>query len=89
MTVPTNSTLTIHKQTVLIHPIIDEYHNPSPAHLRSSGFADSKGLADGVGVGGGPGGGLGGAVGANGDVTSDVGAIGKGDLVTVRQRSGV
>jgi hypothetical protein len=53
VTVPTNSTLTIHKQTVLIHPIIDEYYNPSPAHLRSSGFADSQGLAvDGVGAAG-------------------------------------
>lgn len=92
MTVPTNSTLTIHKQTVLIHPIVDEYHNPSPAHLRSSGFADSQGLADGAGVGedGGVvgdvvGDGVGDVVGA---VVGAVGAVGKGDTVAVRRRSG-
>lgn len=45
VTVPTNSTITIHKQTVMIHPIIDEYYNYSPAYERSSGFAVSKGLA--------------------------------------------
>lgn len=44
VTVPTNSTITIHKQTVMIHPIIDEYYNHSPAYARSSGFAVSKGL---------------------------------------------
>ena len=44
VTVPTNSTITIHKQTVMIHPIIDEYYNYSPAYERSSGFAVSKGL---------------------------------------------
>ena len=44
VTVPTNSILTIHKQTVMIHPIIDEYYNHSPSYLRSSGFAVSKGL---------------------------------------------
>ena len=44
VTVPTNSTITIHKQTVMIHPIIDEYYNHSPSHTRSSGFAVSKGL---------------------------------------------
>ena len=44
VTVPTNSTLTIHKQTVMIHPIIDEYYNPNPSYSRSSGFAVSKGL---------------------------------------------
>ncbi|KAI4290148.1 MAG: hypothetical protein L6R35_000577 [Caloplaca aegaea] len=42
--VPTNSTLTIHKQAVMIHPIMDEYYNPSPSYTRSSGFAVSKGL---------------------------------------------
>lgn len=45
VTVPTNSTITIHKQTVMIHPIIDEYYNPSPSYQRSSGFAHSQGLA--------------------------------------------
>src|SRR5438034_10039596 len=36
--------LTIHKQTVLIHPIIDEFYDDEPNHDRSSGFAVSKGL---------------------------------------------
>ncbi|KAI9837321.1 MAG: hypothetical protein M1819_000395 [Sarea resinae] len=44
VTVPTNSILTIHKQTVMVHPIIDEYYNHSPSYSRSSGFAVSKGL---------------------------------------------
>ncbi len=44
VTVPTNSTITIHKQTVMIHPIIDEYYNHNPGYERSSGFAVSKGL---------------------------------------------
>ncbi|KAI4089443.1 MAG: hypothetical protein L6R37_008037 [Teloschistes peruensis] len=42
--VPTNSTLTIHKQAVMIHPIIDEYYNHNPSYKRSTGFAVSKGL---------------------------------------------
>lgn len=42
--VPTNSTLTIHKQAVMIHPIVDEYYNPNPSYTRSPGFAVSKGL---------------------------------------------
>ena len=44
VTVPTNSTLTIHKQTVMIHPIEDEYYYPMPSHNRSSEFAMDKGL---------------------------------------------
>ncbi|KAI9740188.1 MAG: hypothetical protein M1834_004766 [Cirrosporium novae-zelandiae] len=44
VTVPTNSTLTIHNQTVMIHPIIDEFYNRDPAYTRNSGFAVSKGL---------------------------------------------
>ncbi len=44
VTVPTNSTITIHKQTLLIHPIVDEFYNHSPSYQRSSGFAVSKGL---------------------------------------------
>src|ERR1700761_2463821 len=43
VTVPTNSTLTIHKQTVMIHPIIDEFYNENPSHTRSSQFAQTKG----------------------------------------------
>ncbi|KAG9228747.1 nucleophile aminohydrolase [Amylocarpus encephaloides] len=44
VTVPTNSTLTIHKQTVMVHPIIDEYYNYNPYHRRSSKFVHDKGL---------------------------------------------
>ncbi|TVY88943.1 putative glutamine amidotransferase [Lachnellula willkommii] len=44
VTVPTNSTLTIHKQTVMVHPIIDEYYNYNPYHRRSSKFVQDKGL---------------------------------------------
>ncbi|KAK2755118.1 hypothetical protein FQN54_006647 [Arachnomyces sp. PD_36] len=44
VTVPTNSILTIHKQTVLLHPIIDEYYDDDPNHDRSSCYAESKGL---------------------------------------------
>ncbi|KAI9838242.1 MAG: hypothetical protein M1837_002516 [Sclerophora amabilis] len=44
VTVPTNSILTIHKQTVAIRPIVDEYYNASPSYSRHSGFAVSKGL---------------------------------------------
>ncbi|KAF1957695.1 N-terminal nucleophile aminohydrolase [Byssothecium circinans] len=43
VTVPTNSTLTIHKQTVMIHPIVDEFYSANPAHTRSAGFAQAKG----------------------------------------------
>ncbi|KAB8296707.1 hypothetical protein EYC80_002127 [Monilinia laxa] len=44
VTVPTNSILTIHKQTVMVHPIIDEYYNHNPYHSRSSQFVTEKGL---------------------------------------------
>jgi glutamine amidotransferase len=43
VTVPTNSTLTIYKQTVMIHPIIDKFYSPNPAHSRSAQFAQTKG----------------------------------------------
>ncbi|KAF2112900.1 nucleophile aminohydrolase [Lophiotrema nucula] len=43
VTVPTNSTLTIYKQTVMIHPIIDDFYSNNPAHTRSAGFAQAKG----------------------------------------------
>jgi glutamine amidotransferase len=43
VTVPTNSTLTISKQTVMIHPIVDSFYSPNPAHERSAGFAQAKG----------------------------------------------
>ncbi|KAH0547589.1 hypothetical protein FGG08_000314 [Glutinoglossum americanum] len=51
--VPTNSVLTIHRQTVMIHPILDEYYNTSPSYIRSSGFASSKGLVNNETPGGG------------------------------------
>lgn len=44
ITIPTNSTLTIKDQTVLLHPIIDEFYQTDPASARSSDFAESKGL---------------------------------------------
>lgn len=42
--VPTNSVLTIHKQTVMVHPIIDKFYSRNPNHLRSSAFVQTKGL---------------------------------------------
>lgn len=44
VTVPTNSTITIHKQTVMVHPIIDRYYNHNPYHRRSSSLVQAKGL---------------------------------------------
>lgn len=43
--VPTNSILTIHNQTVMVHPIIDQFYDRSPYHIRSSAFVQAKGLA--------------------------------------------
>lgn len=43
VTVPNNSTVTIHKQTVLIHPIIDEFYSYEPCHQRSIQLASEKG----------------------------------------------
>ncbi|EDU48839.1 glutamine amidotransferase [Pyrenophora tritici-repentis] len=43
VTVPTNSTLTISKQTVMIHPIVDEFYSRNPSHERSANFAQQKG----------------------------------------------
>ncbi|CCK70785.1 glutamine amidotransferase subunit DUG3 KNAG_0F01170 [Huiozyma naganishii CBS 8797] len=42
--VPTNSILTIKKQTILLHPIVDEYYQKDPLYLRSSTLAENKGL---------------------------------------------
>jgi glutamine amidotransferase len=50
VTVPTNSVLTIHNQTVLIHPILDEYYNHTPSMPRSSRFAADKGQTIGDGI---------------------------------------
>ena len=44
VTVPTNSVLTIHKQTVMVHPILDEFYNANPSYSRSGKFAVSQGL---------------------------------------------
>ncbi len=50
VTVPTNSVLTIHNQTVLIHPILDEYYNHTPSLPRSKRFAADKGQTTGDGM---------------------------------------
>ncbi|KFA62176.1 hypothetical protein S40285_01659 [Stachybotrys chlorohalonatus IBT 40285] len=42
--VPTNSILTIHRQTVMVHPILDKYYERDPYHVRSSAFVQEKGL---------------------------------------------
>lgn len=42
--VPTNSILTIHGQTVMVHPINDGFSERDPYHRRSSAFAQDKGL---------------------------------------------
>lgn len=44
VTVPTNSVLTINRQTVLIHPIEDQYYQPDPSYTRSKTFVESKGM---------------------------------------------
>jgi glutamine amidotransferase len=45
VTVPTNSVLTIHDQTVLMHPILDEFYSADPLNSRSLTFAQTKGQA--------------------------------------------
>ncbi|KAK0362795.1 glutamine amidotransferase subunit [Friedmanniomyces endolithicus] len=50
VTVPTNSVVTIHGQTVLIHPIRDEFYNAVPSFVRSSRFAADRGQGVGDGV---------------------------------------
>ncbi|KND93455.1 putative glutamine amidotransferase DUG3 [Tolypocladium ophioglossoides CBS 100239] len=42
--VPTNSILTIDRQTVTVHPILDKYYERDPYHVRSSAFVQAKGL---------------------------------------------
>ena len=44
VSVPANSIVTIHKQTVLLHPIMDEFYSEDLNHDRSSCYAVSKGL---------------------------------------------
>jgi glutamine amidotransferase len=44
VSVPTNSVVTIHKQTVMLHPILDEFYGENLDQDRSSCFAVSKGL---------------------------------------------
>lgn len=43
--VPTNSILTIHNQTVMVHPIMDQYYDRNPYHRRSTAFVRNKGLS--------------------------------------------
>ncbi|EHA57291.1 hypothetical protein MGG_11745 [Pyricularia oryzae 70-15] len=43
--VPTNSILTIHGQTVMVHPIMDQFSNHSPYHTRSAAYVQMKGLS--------------------------------------------
>ncbi|KAK3988571.1 nucleophile aminohydrolase [Cladorrhinum sp. PSN332] len=43
--VPTNSILTIHNQTVMVHPILDKYYDRNPHHRRSAAFVRAKGLS--------------------------------------------
>ncbi|KAJ4306354.1 glutamine amidotransferase subunit [Collariella sp. IMI 366227] len=43
--VPTNSILTIHNQTVMVHPIMDQYYDRDPHHRRSTAFVRNKGLS--------------------------------------------
>ena len=44
VSVPTNSVVTIHKQTVLMHPIVDDFSGEDLNQDRSSCYAVSKGL---------------------------------------------
>ncbi|KAG0675448.1 hypothetical protein C6P40_001827 [Pichia californica] len=44
ISVPTNSTISISKLNVLLHPIIDEYYSEDPIQQRSNQFAISKGM---------------------------------------------
>ncbi|KKK19425.1 glutamine amidotransferase DUG3 [Aspergillus ochraceoroseus] len=44
VSVPANSIVTIHKQTVLLHPILDEFYSEDLNQDRSSCYAVSKGL---------------------------------------------
>jgi glutamine amidotransferase len=43
VTVPNNTVLTISKQTVMIHPILDEFYSANPSDERSATFAQTKG----------------------------------------------
>ena len=44
LSVPTNTIVTICKQTVFVRPIKDEFYDNDPSTERSTGFASSKGL---------------------------------------------
>lgn len=41
---PTNSVLTVHNQTVMVHPIVDQFYDHNPCHVRSSDYVQTKGL---------------------------------------------
>lgn len=42
--IPTNTVVTIKNQTVLMHPIVDEFFQSDPSRPRRSEYAESKGL---------------------------------------------
>ncbi|GMM58900.1 glutamine amidotransferase subunit [Maudiozyma humilis] len=48
--VPTNSVLTIKRQTILLHPIVDEYYQQDPLYLRSPTLVENKGFMGSVPV---------------------------------------
>lgn len=66
----------------MIHPIIDEYYNPSPSYSRSSGFAVSKGLVSNA-----PGAAQALTPGMSGAVTPALGSIGVERMGDATERS--
>jgi glutamine amidotransferase len=44
LSVPTNSTISISKLNVLLHPIVDEYYSKDPVQMRSKQYASSQGM---------------------------------------------
>lgn len=42
--IPTNSIVTLKDQTVLLHPIMDDYYNSNPVNSRSTELTEKKGL---------------------------------------------
>lgn len=44
ISIPTNTILTIKGQTIMLHPLLDEYYQEDPTQPRSSDFAEKKGF---------------------------------------------
>lgn len=44
LTVPSNSMITIKRQTVLLHPILDIHYEPDPCNIRNANIAERLGL---------------------------------------------